>query len=507
MATPQWFISMKKSGLVEGAINAVSQVTWEPEWGAQRILSMLEDRPDWCISRQRNWGVPIPLIIHRETGDIHPKQNILFNEIADVIEQEGIEGWNNLDLETLIGDADQYTKVRDTLDVWFDSGVTHMCVLDKLYGADVVADLYLEGSDQHRGWFQSSLLTGIAINGMPPYRSVLTHGFVVDEDGRKQSKSIGNVIAPQKIWDTLGADILRLWIASTDFRSEMVASDEIFKRVSDQYRRIRNTLRFLLGNISDFDHKTDAIDLNNLLELDKWILEEFKDLQKDIVEHYESYSYHLVVQRIHNFCVNQLGGVYLDIVKDRQYTTQQNSNIRRSAQTAMKLMIDQLVILIAPILSFTAEEIWQNDADLTANKASVFLAELDSIPDFDSNLDQESWSRLLEIKDNVNQKIEESRNSGEIKGSLDTDIVLTVNTYDFQLLNNLSTELHFFFIVSSCNLVQGDDLEVCITQSTFEKCTRCWHRNNSVGKSLKHPELCDRCELNIDGAGEDRKFA
>ena len=382
-----------------------------------------------------------------------------------------------------------------------------MCVLDKLYGADVIADLYLEGSDQHRGWFQSSLLTGIAINGMPPYRSVLTHGFVVDEEGRKQSKSIGNVIAPQKIWDTLGADILRLWIASTDFRSEMVASDEIFKRVSDQYRRIRNTLRFLLGNINDFDHKTDAIDLNNLLELDKWILEEFKDLQKDVLEHYESYSYHLVVQRIHNFCVNQLGGVYLDIIKDRQYTTQQNSEIRRSAQTAMKLMIDQLVILVAPILSFTAEEIWQNDADLKANKASVFLAELDSIPDFDSNLDHECWSRLLEIKDNVNQKIEESRNAGEIKGSLDTEIELTVNTSDFQLLNNLSTELHFFFIVSSCNLVQGDDLEVRIKQSTSEKCTRCWHRNNSVSKSLKHPELCNRCELNIDGAGEDRKFA
>jgi isoleucyl-tRNA synthetase len=407
----------------------------------------------------------------------------------------------------LIDDADQYTKVRDTLDVWFDSGVTHMCVLDKLYGADVIADLYLEGSDQHRGWFQSSLLTGIAINGMPPYRSVLTHGFVVDEEGRKQSKSIGNVIAPQKIWDTLGADILRLWIASTDFRSEMVASDEIFKRVSDQYRRIRNTLRFLLGNINDFDHKTDAIDLNNLLELDKWILEEFKDLQKDVLENYESYSYHLVVQRIHNFCVNQLGGVYLDIIKDRQYTTQQNSKIRRSAQTAMKLMIDQLVILVAPILSFTAEEIWQNDADLKANKASVFLAELDSIPDFDSNLDHDSWSRLLEIKDNVNQKIEESRNAGEIKGSLDTDIELTVNTSDFQFLNNLSTELHFFFIVSSCNLVQGDDLEVRIKQSTSEKCTRCWHRNNSVSKSLKHPELCNRCELNIDGAGEDRKFA
>jgi isoleucyl-tRNA synthetase len=329
----------------------------------------------------------------------------------------------------------------------------------------------------------------------------------VDEEGRKQSKSIGNVIAPQKIWDTLGADILRLWIASTDFRSEMVASDEIFKRVSDQYRRIRNTLRFLLGNINDFDHKTDAIDLNNLLELDKWILEEFKDLQKDVLEHYESYSYHLVVQRIHNFCVNQLGGVYLDIIKDRQYTTQQNSEIRRSAQTAMKLMIDKLVVLVAPILSFTAEEIWQNDADLKANKASVFLAELDSIPDFDSNLDHECWSRLLEIKDNVNQKIEESRNAGEIKGSLDTEIELTVNTSDFQLLNNLSTELHFFFIVSACNLVEGDTLEVRIKQSTFEKCTRCWHRNNSESKSLKHPELCNRCELNIDGAGEDRKFA
>ena len=507
MSTPQWFISMEKSGLIEGAVNAVSQVTWEPEWGSRRILSMLDDRPDWCISRQRNWGVPIPLIVHSATGDIHPKQNVLFNEIADVIEQEGIEGWDNLDLNFLIDDADQYTKVRDTLDVWFDSGVTHMCVLDKLYGADVIADLYLEGSDQHRGWFQSSLLTGIAINGMPPYKSVLTHGFVVDENGRKQSKSVGNVIAPQKIWDTLGADILRLWIASTDFRSEMVASDEIFKRVSDQYRRIRNTFRFLLGNINDFDHKTDAIDLNNLLELDKWILMEFKGLQKDVADHYDSYSYHLVVQRIHNFCVNQLGGIYLDIIKDRQYTTQENSQIRRSAQTVMKLMVDQLVILVSPILSFTAEEIWQNDEQLSSEIASVFLAELSSIPDFSCNLDHGDWKRLLEIKDSVNQKIEESRNSGEIKGSLDTDIELTVSSADFELLHNLSAELHFFFIVSSCKLIQGNALEVSIMQSPFEKCTRCWHRNDSVGKSSKHPELCSRCELNIDGAGEDRTFA
>ena len=507
MSTPQWFISMKKSGLIEGAINAVSQVTWEPEWGAQRILSMLEDRPDWCISRQRNWGVPIPLIIHQDTGEIHPKQNLLFNDIADVIEKEGIEGWDNLDLNSLIDDADSYVKVRDTLDVWFDSGVTHMCVLDKLYGADVIADLYLEGSDQHRGWFQSSLLTGIAINGMPPYKSVLTHGFVVDEEGRKQSKSLGNVISPQKIWDTLGADILRLWIASTDFRSEMVASDEIFKRVSDQYRRIRNTFRFLLGNINDFNSQTDALDLNNLIELDKWILLEFKQLQLDVMDHYQTYSYHLVVQRIHNFCVNQLGGIYLDIIKDRQYTTQQDSEIRRSAQTAIKLMVDQLVVLISPILSFTAEEIWQNDAELSVKKASVFLAELKDIPEITSSLANKEWSRLLEIKDFVNQKIEESRNAGEIKGSLDTSIELTVGSSEFQLLSGLANELHFFFIVSSCNLIKGGDLAVSIKPSQHEKCTRCWHRNDSVGSSSKHPELCGRCELNIDGAGEDRKFA
>jgi isoleucyl-tRNA synthetase len=507
MSTPQWFISMKKSGLIEGAINAVSQVTWEPEWGAQRILSMLEDRPDWCISRQRNWGVPIPLIIHQDTGEIHPKQNLLFNDIADVIEKEGIEGWDNLDLNSLIDDADSYVKVRDTLDVWFDSGVTHMCVLDKLYGADVIADLYLEGSDQHRGWFQSSLLTGIAINGMPPYKSVLTHGFVVDEEGRKQSKSLGNVISPQKIWDTLGADILRLWIASTDFRSEMVASDEIFKRVSDQYRRIRNTFRFLLGNINDFNSQTDALDLNNLIELDKWILLEFKQLQLDVMDHYQTYSYHLVVQRIHNFCVNQLGGIYLDIIKDRQYTTQQDSEIRRSAQTAIKLMVDQLVVLISPILSFTAEEIWQNDAELSVKKVSVFLAELKDIPGITSSLANKEWSRLLEIKDFVNQKIEESRNAGEIKGSLDTSIELTVGSSDFQLLSGLANELHFFFIVSSCSLIKGGNLAVSIKPSQHEKCTRCWHRNDSVGSSSKHPELCGRCELNIDGAGEDRKFA
>ena len=507
MSTPQWFISMHKSGLIDDAIKAVSQVKWEPEWSEQRMLAMLEGRPDWCISRQRNWGVPIPLIIHNETGDIHPKQNLLFNQIADVIEAEGIEGWDKLDLSLLIDDASSYRKVHDTLDVWFDSGVTHMCVLEKLYGADVVADLYLEGSDQHRGWFQSSLLTGIAINGIPPYRSTLTHGFVVDEEGRKQSKSLGNVIAPQKIWDTLGADILRLWIASTDFRSEMVASDEVFKRVSDQYRRIRNTFRFLLGNISDFDHKADAIELNNLLELDKWVLNEFKQLQQDVVGYYQSYSYHLAVQRIHNFCVHQLGGIYLDIIKDRQYTTQKNSEIRRSAQTAMKIITDQLVVLVSPILSFTAEEIWQNSPSSSQQKESVFLAVLEDIPNFASDLSPGEWKRLIEIKETVNQHIEASRNAGEIKGSLDTSINLIVSSQDFQLLNKLSSEVHFFLMTSECNVAEGTELMVKVHQSNAEKCSRCWHRNNSVGHSSKHPDICQRCELNVDGPGEDRKFA
>ena len=468
---------------------------------------MLEDRPDWCISRQRNWGVPITLIIHNQTGEIHPKQNLLFNQIADVIEAEGIEGWDNLKLESLIDDAESYSKVHDTLDVWFDSGVTHMCVLDKLYGADVVADLYLEGSDQHRGWFQSSLLTGIATNGMAPYRSVLTHGFVVDDEGRKQSKSLGNTISPQKIWDTLGADILRLWIASTDFRSEMVASDEIFKRVSDQYRRIRNTFRFLLGNINDFDVKKDSIELNNLLELDKWILHELAKLQEDVVGSYESYSYHQAMQRIHNFCVNQLGGIYLDIIKDRQYTTQQDSEIRRSAQTVMQIIVNQLVVLISPVLSFTAEEIWQGNNFLLKEADSVFLTTLKSLEDFDSDLSNENWKRLLEIKEEVNQSIEEARTAGVIKGSLDASIELILDSNDFKLIEKYASEIHFFFIVSECNILEGETLKVSVIKSSAEKCVRCWHRHESVGSSSKHPELCIRCEQNLDGPGEDRKFA
>ena len=310
-STPQWFISMDKSGLLEGSIQAVKDVDWEPSWGYERIKSMLEGRPDWCISRQRSWGVPIPLIINKKTGEIHPKQNLLFNEIADRIGEQGLEAWDKANLEDLIDDHDEYIKATDTLDVWFDSGSTHFCVLDKLYGKDLIADLYLEGSDQHRGWFQSSLLTGIAINGKAPYKAVLTHGFVVDENGRKQSKSLGNVVSPQKVCNNLGADILRLWVASTDFRSEMVATDEILKQVADQYRRIRNTFRFMMGNLNDFNNDSKNINQNDLVEIDKWIISAAIKLDEEVKNLNDSYAYHHVVQKIHNFCVHELSLIHI----------------------------------------------------------------------------------------------------------------------------------------------------------------------------------------------------
>ena len=504
-STPQWFISMDQSGLLGGAKAAVDQVDWHPEWGKQRILSMLEDRPDWCISRQRRWGVPIPLIVHKETGDIHPKQNTLFAEIADYIEANGVEGWDKLDLDSLIDDPESYVKTYDILDVWFDSGITHFGVLDKHYGADLVADLYLEGSDQHRGWFQSSLLTGIAINGTPPYKSVLTHGFVVDEQGRKQSKSLGNVISPQKIWDSLGADILRLWIANTDFRSEMVASDEIFKRVSDQYRRIRNTLRFLLANVNDFELE-NQIPNNNLLELDKWILNQVNGLQESVKDSYKKFEYHLVTQKIHNFCVNELGGIYLDIIKDRQYTNGQDSIARRSAQTAIHQVMNVLVRLISPILSFTAEEIWQTHPYFNSVSKSVFLADEYSIDLPEASFSEPEWQRIFEVKDLVNQAIEEERNKGNIKGSLDTILELELEGSDFDLLGRFGDELHFLFITSECNLKKGKKFKAKVSTSAHEKCVRCWHRCSSVGKNEKHPEICSRCELNIEGGGEVRQF-
>ena len=392
------------------------------------------------------------------------------------------------------------------MDVWFDSGVTHYAVTDKRFGEGTIADLYLEGSDQHRGWFQSSLLTSIAINDRAPYKSVLTHGFVVDENGRKQSKSLGNVVSPQKVWDSLGADILRLWVASTDFRSEMVASDEILKRVSDQYRRIRNTLRFVLGNLHDFD-KADAIDFQDQVELDKWIIDATKELESKVLADYESYSYHTAVQKIHNFCVNELGGIYLDIVKDRLYTTAKNSDARKSCQTSLDFICNVLVRLIAPILSFTAEEIWQTHPSLKAQGDSIFLNSYHQKEINENSLiSKDDWNRIFEIKDLVNQSIEKLRAENKIKGSLDAIVVLNLTESDFELFKKIGDELHFVFISSHAHINLAKEFSIDISVSDEPKCTRCWHRSSSVGTIEDHDEVCSRCVENIENNGEQRSF-
>ena len=505
-STPQWFISMNKNNLIKGALGAVKDVNWEPSWGLQRIESMLDGRPDWCISRQRNWGVPITLVVHKETGDIHPDQSELFEKFAVMIEENGISSWDKLELKDYISDADDYVKTSDSLDVWFDSGVTHFAVSSKRFGKNIVSDLYLEGSDQHRGWFQSSLLTRIAMNGDAPYKTVLTHGFVVDEEGRKQSKSLGNVVSPQKVWDNLGADILRLWVASTDFRSEMVASDEILKRTSDQYRRIRNTFRFILGNLNDYQDK-DQIKFEDQVELDKWIINEVKSLQNDVLKMYESYAYHKAVQKIHNFCVNELGGIYLDIVKDRLYTCKSDSVARRSCQTSLDYLLNILVRLIAPILSYTAEEIWQSSERLNNQEESIFLSNYDlSEINEESIITKSDWNRIFEIKNDVNQSIEEMRNENQLKGSLDANVYIEANKNDIKILEKLGAELHFLFICSETNLIENNNFKITVKSSDNQKCTRCWHRHKSVGTSKKHPDLCNRCIENVDYEGEKRSF-
>ena len=505
-STAQWFISMNKSGLLNEALQSISGVSWEPSWGEQRIEGMLTDRPDWCISRQRNWGVPITLIVHKESGTIHPNQSELFKQFANLIEENGISSWESLDLNEFIDDGDSYIKITDSLDVWFDSGVTHFAVSEQRFEEGIVADLYLEGSDQHRGWFQSSLLTSIAMNGRAPYKAVLTHGFVVDENGRKQSKSLGNVVSPQKVWDSLGADILRLWVASADFRSEMVASDEILKRVSDQYRRIRNTFRFILGNLNDFDESKKIV-FEDQIELDKWIVLETSKLQEDVLKLYESYSYHNVVQKIHNFCVNELGGIYLDIVKDRLYTCKDSSHARQSCQTSLNYVLNTMVRLTAPILSFTSEEIWQTHSSLKGQNESIFLSKyFESKQEGECVISSSDWARIFEIKDIVNQSIERLRNENKLKGSLDSNVIISANEEDKSILDKLGSELHFVFISSQASVIDGDTLSIQIDQMSDEKCTRCWHRDSTVGESKVHPEICSRCEENIDQSGESRSF-
>ena len=507
-STPQWFISMDKSGLLEGSIQAVKDVEWEPSWGYERIKSMLEGRPDWCISRQRSWGVPIPLIINKKTGEIHPKQNLLFNEIADRIDEQGLEAWDKANLEDLIDDHDEYIKATDTLDVWFDSGSTHFCVLDKLYGKDLIADLYLEGSDQHRGWFQSSLLTGIAINGKAPYKAVLTHGFVVDENGRKQSKSLGNVVSPQKVCNNLGADILRLWVASTDFRSEMVATDEIMKQVADQYRRIRNTFRFMMGNLNDFNDDSKNINQNDLVEIDKWIISAAIKLDEEVKNLNDSYAYHHVVQKIHNFCVHELGGIYLDIIKDRMYVTKSDSHARNSAQFALFEVADILIRLISPILVFTAEEIWQSHDLFKKQSKSVFLCPKKSLNKIESSISDDDWKVIFAVKDSVNQNIEKARADSVIKGSLDAKIRISCSSETYGALKKIDNELKFVFIASEVELIEDSNTKLSIDIANYDqkKCIRCWNKCESVGSHENDPEICSRCHTNVYGDGEVRKF-
>tara|TARA_A200000113_G_scaffold216991_1_gene222921 strand:+ start:750 stop:3524 length:2775 start_codon:yes stop_codon:yes gene_type:complete len=507
-STPQWFISMDKSGLLEGSIQAVKDVEWEPSWGYERIKSMLEGRPDWCISRQRSWGVPIPLIINKKTGEIHPKQNLLFNEIADRIDEQGLEAWDKANLEDLIDDHDEYIKATDTLDVWFDSGSTHFCVLDKLYGKDLIADLYLEGSDQHRGWFQSSLLTGIAINGKAPYKAVLTHGFVVDENGRKQSKSLGNVVSPQKVCNNLGADILRLWVASTDFRSEMVATDEIMKQVADQYRRIRNTFRFMMGNLNDFNDDSKNINQNDLVEIDKWIISAAIKLDEEVKNLNDSYAYHHVVQKIHNFCVHELGGIYLDIIKDRMYVTKSDSHARNSAQFALFEVADILIRLISPILVFTAEEIWQSHDLFKKQSKSVFLCPKKSLNKIESSISDDDWKVIFAVKDSVNQNIEKARADSVIKGSLDAKIRISCSSETYGALKKIGNELKFVFIASEVELIEDSNTKLSIDIANYDqkKCIRCWNKCESVGSHENDPEICSRCHTNVYGDGEVRKF-
>ena len=511
-ATPQWFISMESKNLLKQSLESVNNIRWEPDWGESRMTTMLESRPDWCISRQRTWGVPIALLIHKETGDLHPKSQEIIEKVSELVEIKGIQAWHDVQISDLIEDPESYEKITDCLDVWFDSGVTHACVLSENEKLQFPADLYLEGSDQHRGWFQSSLLTSIAINEEPPYKAVLTHGFVVDGDGKKMSKSLGNVISPQKIWETMGADVLRTWIASTDYTKEIVLSDDILKRSSDSYRRIRNTIRFLLGNLSDYDGK--KVSPEKMAQLDKWMIHRCKNLQDEIIQDYLDYNFHQAFQKIHNYCANDLGGFYLDILKDRLYTSKQDSDARRSAQLALSNILQALLRWISPILSFTAEEAWQS---LDNEIKSVHLLEWfnDWVEVGDLEFSDEDWKEILELRSEVNKHIEEARNNEIIGSSLDAEIEILCGDKLFNLLEEFNEELRFIFITSEAKAIlnkidvsdENNKIQITVKKSSNEKCVRCWHSRPEVGSIKDNESICNRCFENVYGEGEVRNFA
>ncbi|MEW6513961.1 MAG: isoleucine--tRNA ligase [Pseudomonadota bacterium] len=512
-ATTQWFVGMDRqphegNTLRETALAAIEATEFFPGWGKARLHAMIANRPDWCVSRQRNWGVPIPFFLHKETGEPHPRTLELVEAVAKKVEQGGIEAWFALDAKELLGDeAGQYDKMSDTLDVWFDSGTTHRSVMRGSHAADCAypADLYLEGSDQHRGWFHSSLLTGCCIDGRAPYKGLLTHGFVVDGKGMKMSKSKGNVVAPQQVSDTLGAEILRLWTASTDYSGELTISKEILDRVVEVYRRLRNTLKFLLANTADFDPKTQMLRVEQWLEIDRYALALTHELQATCVAAYDRYEFHKVVQALQNFCAEDLGAFYLDILKDRLYTTATDSRARRSAQSALWHIVQSITRLMAPILSFTAEEIHQ-----VTGRDSVMLETWHALPDM-AGMEAlvPRWQAIRTVRAEVLKKIEEVRSAGGVGSSLQAEVEIRATGETHDLLASLGDDLKFVLICSKVTLVKvsSGETAVNVTPSPQKKCARCWHWREDVGHDPAHPELCSRCTSNLHGAGEARAFA
>ena len=514
-ATGQWFIGMDKAGhdgktLRNKAMKAVDDTEFFPAWGRARLEAMIEGRPDWVVSRQRYWGTPMTFFVHKESGELHPKSAEFLEEVAKRIEKKGIEAWFSLDAKELLGEeAADYEKLNDTLDVWFDSGSTHFSVLKQREELAWPADLYLEGSDQHRGWFQSSMLIGCATVGRAPYKQLLTHGFVVDQNGRKMSKSLGNVVAPQEVYNEFGADILRLWTASTDYSGELAISKEILKRVTESYRRIRNTLSFLFANLSDFSPIEHAVPQDQMVEIDRYAMILARQLQERLAgDFYPRYAFHFAVKDIVAFCSEDLGAFYLDILKDRLYTTQADSHARRSAQTALYHITRSLVLLISPILCFTGEEAW--DIIGGGEEDSVLFHTWHEFPSINEKSEEallKKWQAVREVREAVTAAIEPLRADKSVGSSLQVEVAITAPDALAGYLKALGEELRFALLVSEVSVAKGDELAVAAKVSGGEKCERCWHYTDDVGSVAAHPTLCARCSENVDGKGETRHYA
>ncbi|HFC8518284.1 isoleucine--tRNA ligase [Neisseria weaveri] len=514
-ATGQWFIGMDKPGadgktLRNNAMKAVDDTEFFPAWGRARLEAMIEGRPDWCVSRQRNWGTPMTFFIHKETGELHPRSAELLEEVAKRIEQKGIEAWFELKAEELLGEeAKDYEKLSDTMDVWFDSGSTHFSVLKQREELAWPADLYLEGSDQHRGWFQSSMLTGCSAMGRAPYKQLLTHGFVVDQNGRKMSKSLGNVVAPQEVYNEFGADILRLWTASTDYSGELAISKEILKRVTESYRRIRNTLSFLFANLSDFRPIEHAVPQDQMVELDRYAMVLTRQLQERLAgDYYPRYAFHFAVKDIVNFCSEELGAFYLDVLKDRLYTTKTDSHARRSAQTALYHITRSLVLMISPILCFTAEEAW--DIIGGGEEDSVLFHTWHEFPNINEKSEAEllkKWQAVRSVREAVTAAIEPLRTDKTVGSSLQAEVKIVAPEETVGYLKALGDELRFVLLVSGVEVAKGDELSVTAQVSNGQKCERCWHYTDDIGAVAQHPTICKRCADNVSGAGEERYYA